>query len=139
MTTSEIIYQYRREHNLSQDEFGQKVGVNRAAVSKWEKGHVKEMKGKTILNICRLIGITPYELMGWDEEFNQFGKLNNEVKLIEAVQFQYGKSAVELLGNFIKLNSIGKEKAIENIIDLTSIPKYIIQDNVQQKGDAKAL
>ena len=113
--------------------------MNRAAVSKWEKGHVKEMKGKTILNICRLIGITPYELMGWDEEFNQFGKLDNEVKLIEAVQFQYGKSAVELLGNFIKLNSIGKEKAIENVIDLTSIPKYIIQDNVQQKGDVKAL
>lgn len=135
MTTAEIIFNYRRENNLSQEEFGQKVGVNRAAVSKWEKGHVKEMKGKTILNISRLIGITPNELMGWDEEFNLLNELSNEVKLIEAIQLQYGKDSVELLNYFTKLNSIGKEKAIENIIDLTSIPKYIIQE----KRDAKAL
>ena len=136
MTTAEIIYKYRKEHNnMSQEEFGQKVGGNRAAVSKWEKGHVKEMKGKTILNVCRLIGCTPYELMGWDEEFNSFNKLNNEVKLIETIQLQYGKDSVELLNYFTKLNSIGKEKAIENIIDLTSIPKYIIQE----KRDAKVL
>lgn len=135
MTTSEIIFNYRREHNLSQDEFGQKVGVNRAAVSKWEKGHVKEMKGKTILTICRLIGITPYELMGWDEEFNQLNRLSNEVKLIEAIQLQYGKDSVEMLNYFTKLNSLGRDKAIENTIDLTSIPKYI----VQEKRDVKAL
>ncbi len=135
MNTSEIIFNYRREHDLSQDEFGQKVGVNRAAVSKWEKGHVKEMKGKTILNICRLIGCTPYELMGWDEEFNQMNKLSNETKLIEAIQLQYGKDSVEMLSHFTKLNSLGRDKAIENTIDLTSIPKYI----VQEKRDVKAL
>lgn len=136
MTTAEIIFNYRKNHNnMSQEEFGQKVGVNRAAVSKWEKGQVKEMKGKTILNICRLVGCTPYELMGWDEEFNQMNKLSNETKLIEAVQFQYGKDSVEMLSHFTKLNSLGREKAIENTMDLTSIPKYI----VQEKGDVKAL
>ena len=138
MTTAEIIYKYRKEHNLSQEEFGKKVGVNRAAVSKWEKGHVKEMKGKTITNVCRLIGITPYELMDWDEEFNSF-KLSNEVKLMEAIQTQYGNNSVELLNYFSKLNSTGREKAIENVIDLTSIPKYIIQENTQEKRDAKVL
>lgn len=135
MNTSEIIFNYRKKHELSQDEFGQKVGVNRAAVSKWEKGHVKEMKGKTILNICRLVGCTPYELMGWDEEFNQMNKLSNETKLIEAIQLQYGKDSVEMLNHFTKLNSLGRDKAIENTIDLTSIPKYI----VQEKRDVKAL
>ena len=73
--------------------------------------------------------------MGWDEEFNSFSKLSNEVKLIEAIQLQYGKDSVELLSNFTKLNSVGREKAIENTIDLTSIPKYIIQE----KGDVRAL
>jgi len=136
MTTAEIIYKYRKEHgNMSQEEFGQKVGVNRAAVSKWEKGQVKEMKGKTILNICRLVGCTPYELMGWDEEFNHMNKLSNEVKLIETIQLQYGNDSVEMLNYFTQLNSIGREKAIENIIDLTSIPKYI----VQEKRDVKVL
>lgn len=128
MTTSEIIFNYRREHNLSQEEFGKKVGVNRAAVSKWEKGHVKEMKGKTILNICRLVGCTPYDLMGWDEEFNPQNKLAIETKLIENIQFQYGKESVEMLNYFTQLNSTGKSKALENIIDLTSIPKYIVQE-----------
>ena len=96
------------------------------------------MKGKTITNVCRLIGITPYELMDWDEEFNSF-KLSNEVKLMEAIQTQYGNNSVELLNYFSKLNSTGREKAIENVIDLTSIPKYIIQENTQEKRDAKVL
>lgn len=124
MTPSEIIFNYRREHNLSQEEFGKKVGVNRAAVSKWEKGHVKEMKAKTILNICRLVGCTPYELMGLNEE----SKLAKETKLLENIQLQYGKDTVEMLSYFTQLNSVGREKAIENVIDLTSIPKYIIQE-----------
>ena len=128
MTTSEIIFNYRREHNLSQEEFGKKVGVNRAAVKKKKKGHVKEMKGKTILNICRLVGCTPYDLMGWDEEFNPQNKLAIETKLIENIQFQYGKESVEMLNYFTQLNSTGKSKALENIIDLTSIPKYIVQE-----------
>ena len=55
--------------------------------------------------------------------------------MIETIQLQFGKDSVELLNYFTKLNSIGKEKAIENIIDLTSIPKYIIQE----KRDAKVL
>lgn len=134
MTTAEIIFNYRKEHNLSQEEFGEKVGVNRAAVSKWEKGHVKEMKGKNILAVSRLVGVPPYELMGWDEEFNSMN-LSNQVKLLERIQSQYGSDSVELLSNFEKLNSIGREKAIENIIDLTSIPKYIIQE----KRDVKVL
>ena len=134
MTTAEIIIKYRKDHNLSQEEFGKKVGVNRAAVSKWEKGHVKEMKGKSILAISRLTGVPPYELMGWDEEFNSMN-LSNQVKLIERIQTQYGNDAVELLSNFEKLNSIGKENALQHVTDLTSIPKYIIQE----KGDVKAL
>ena len=44
MTMGEYIKQLRTEREWSQDELGKKVGVNRAAVQKWEKGSVENIK-----------------------------------------------------------------------------------------------
>ena len=41
MTMGEYIKQLRTSHGFSQEELGKMVGVNRAAVNKWECGRVK--------------------------------------------------------------------------------------------------
>jgi transcriptional regulator with XRE-family HTH domain len=135
MNMGEIIKHLRETKDLSQEELGKLVGVNRAAVSKWEKGRVENLKITTIKNLCSVFNCTPCELMGWEEEFNKQCQLSNEVNLIEKIQLQYGKDSVELLNYFNKLNSVGKEKAIENTLDLTAIPKY----TMVEKRDVKVL
>lgn len=135
MNMGNIIKHLREAKELSQDELGKMVGVNRAAVSKWEKGRVENLKISTIKNLCNVFNVTPCQLMGWEDDFNKQCILSSKVNLIEKIQFQYGNESVEMLSHFNKLNSIGKEKAIENTIDLASIPKYTFQE----KGDAKAL
>ena len=41
MTTGERIKMLRKEHNLTQEELGAKIGVQKAAIQKYEKGTVK--------------------------------------------------------------------------------------------------
>ena len=56
MTMGEYIKQLRTEREWSQDELGKKVGVNRAAVQKWEKGSVENIKRTTIKKLSDVFG-----------------------------------------------------------------------------------
>ena len=60
---SECILEYRREHGLSQGEFGELVGVSAFAVSKWER----ELCYPDIFllpDISDLLGISIDEMLG---------------------------------------------------------------------------
>ena len=51
----EIIKKYRHQNNLTQGEFGKKVGVNKQTVSKWEKG-ILQVSTSKYFEIEQLIG-----------------------------------------------------------------------------------
>lgn len=124
MEMGEIIKYHRERLDLSQESLGLKLGVNKAAVQKWESGKVENLKRKTIKQLADLFEISPCSLMGWDDAYNTDGKLAKEVSLIEQVQNQYGKEVVKLIEVFIQLNCTGKEKLLENANDLAALPKY---------------
>ena len=132
---SKKIKAYRDEHDLSQEKFGEKVGVNRAAVSKWEKGRVTNMKANSLLAVSKLIDVSPYDFMGWEEKYNENNKLSTESNLLDSVKSTYGKEASDLLVDYLQLNELGKKKLIEDAVDLVSMPKYTFQE----KRDVKAL
>lgn len=50
-----IIKEYRHINNLTQDEFGKKVGVNKQTVSKWEKG-ILQVSTSKYYEIAQIIG-----------------------------------------------------------------------------------
>ncbi|NLG58530.1 MAG: helix-turn-helix transcriptional regulator [Clostridiales bacterium] len=110
----------REQAGLTQEELGEKIGVQKSAIRKYEKGEVKNMKRSSIRILSDLFNVSPTYLMGWDDE----KEIALEVKLIEQIQVQYGKQAIELLSMFTKLNDAGTEKALETISDLLCIEKY---------------
>ena len=61
MTTGEKIAALRREHQLSQEALGEKLGLSRQAVSKWEscRGYPELEK---IIYICNRYGVTMNDL-----------------------------------------------------------------------------
>lgn len=122
----EYIKQLREEKELSQDALGQLLNppVNRAAVNKWEKNLVQNIKRTHIQQLANLFGVSPCELMRFDDEFNEDGKVTKEVELIEQIQESFGKDAVRMLEYFTKLNSAGKEKAMQDLIDIAEISRY---------------
>lgn len=61
------LFQYRKKHNLSQEELASKIGVSRQAVSKWERAEASPDTDNLIL-LAKLYGVTLDELLQGKEE-----------------------------------------------------------------------
>lgn len=132
---SEKIKAYRVEHDLSQAEFGKLCFVQRAAVSKWEKGQVTNMTPKSLFAVSDLIGVDPREFYfdDWEKKYNNNNKLVTESNVLDSVKSIYGKEASDLLIDYIQLNETGKKKLMDNAADLISMSKYTIQEKTDEK------
>lgn len=124
MTTGQLIKKLRLEKNLSQEKLGELIGVQKSAIRKYEKDEVTNIKKEVMIKLSKVLGISPNQLIQWDSMYDTKA-ISNEVKLIEKIQEQYGKQAVELLSIFSKLNDAGKSKVIELASDLSELDKYI--------------
>lgn len=49
----------RRQKGITQEELGQIVGVQKAAVQKWESGMTKNLKRDTIEKLSNYFGVRP--------------------------------------------------------------------------------
>ena len=125
MTMGEMIKYHREQMKLSQEELGKMLNpsVNRAAVNKWETGQVENLKRTHIQQLAKKFGISPCELMCFDDKFES-PMLAEQVKALELIQKHFGKDTVHILQSFQKLNDLGREKALEDLDDLTQLSKY---------------
>lgn len=139
MTIQEKIKTRRTELGMSQAELADKIGKSRGFISKIERHLIAPVSYETIKNLANALDTTPEYLMNWykpdepttvedvdkwDAEYNPNGKLADEVRLIEDVQNQWGKPAVELMRMFNSLNTVGQQKVIDFTTDLTMIDLY---------------
>lgn len=113
MTTGERIRQLRIEHQMTQEELGAKVGVQKAAIYKYENGLVVNLKRSTIEKLALVLETTPTYLMGMeDSESNRnaySGLTPTQTKLLDA---------------FDQLNEEGQTKAVEYVEDLVLAGRY---------------
>lgn len=127
MTTGEYIRELRNGNNrygkeMTQDELGAALHppVNRAAVNKWESNRVKNIKKYYIEQIAEIFGVTPSELMCFDDQSQN----SDETTDHKTPQILLDKDATQLLLYFHELNDSGKTKVLEVIQDLAEHPKY---------------
>lgn len=113
MTMGEYIKQLRTSHGFSQEELGRMVGVNRAAVNKWECGRVENIKRSTIEQLAKILGVSPADLMCW----------NDDVKEV------FGDPACEMLKKFSRLDSVDQGKIIERTDMLLENEKYSVKES----------
>lgn len=67
MKTADKIKHLRLQKGLTQEELGQLVGVQRAAINKYEKGTVVNIKRSTLQKLADALGVLPVDLLD-DEE-----------------------------------------------------------------------
>lgn len=132
MTMGEYIKKLREEKGWSQDELGQKVGVNRAAVQKWEKGTVENIKRSTIKELSKVLGVSPCDLMQWDEEAN-LRKVQHEIDVCELFEKCYGKEAFKAVSMFLKLDAVDQGKVVERMEVLLEAEKYSAKEGLSGK------
>lgn len=112
----ERIREMRKLINMSQEELGRRVGVQRAAIQKYEKGTVQNIPLQTIEQIAKVLDVSPTYLVGWDEM--NYNQLALEVRVVNGVQRLYGKDAVELLEIHSNLSNIGKKRVYQYFHDM---------------------
>lgn len=68
MEMSERIKERRIFMGYTQEELGEKLGLQKSAIAKYENGRVENIKRSVIANMAKTLECSPSYLMGWDEE-----------------------------------------------------------------------
>lgn len=71
MTVGERIKELREMRGMTLEELGNKVGVGKSTVRKWENGMIENMRRDKIAKLAAALGVTPVYLMGWKPESTQ--------------------------------------------------------------------
>ena len=115
-TIGERIKYLRVLADMSQEELGNRVGVQRAAINKYEKGMVTNIPISTIEKIAKTFDVSPTYLVGWDNV--ESNPLSAEVKILQGVKKFYGGEVVEIIEQYTQLNSTGKKRLLQYLDDM---------------------
>ena len=103
-------------NKMSQEELGNRVGVQRAAINKYEKGSVTNIPIATIEKIAQTFDVSPTYIVGWDSV--ESNSLSAEVKVLKGVKQFYGSDVVEIIEQYVQLNSLGKSRVLQYLQDM---------------------
>ena len=124
MTMGERIRTLRKQHKMSMEELGSKIGVGKSAILKYEKGQVENLPRSTIEKMAILFGVSPSYLMCFDEWDQNSEALSDEVQLIERIQTKWGKDVVILIHNYYELNENGQSTLLTISESLSELKKF---------------
>jgi transcriptional regulator with XRE-family HTH domain len=127
MTTGERIRQLRIDHQMTQEELGAKVGVQKAAIYKYENGLVVNLKRSVIEKLALALDTTPTYLMGMEDNDVSDSLSSERTAILTMLRESEARDQArisEMIKDFQKLNEDGKEKAVERIHELTEIERF---------------
>lgn len=113
------IKELRLLNGLSQEELGRRVGVQRAAINKYEKNTVTNIPIATIEKIASVFDVSPTYLVGWSED--NPNPLSVEVKVLQGIKHFYGEAVVNMIEGFTNLTPEGQQRVIQYVTDMSMI------------------
>lgn len=128
MHTGTIIRDLRKKHDMTQEELGELLGVKKAAVQKYEKGDVVNLKMSTIRKLCDIFKVSPTififpEAEEMDRKHNS-KQLYFEVETFESIEELWGHDTVEVVNLFQELNIDGQQRVLEFTNDISEVNRY---------------
>lgn len=112
----------RTEHHLTQEDVGKILGVQKAAINKYEKGNVENIKRSSIIKLARLYDVRPSYILCFDEDnktddtismlYNQLddedkAEIRGEIKqMLKAAKYNKTSIADEIADDITKLMNI---------------------------------
>ena len=81
MTMAERIRMLRLQKNLTQEELGKVLGVQKSAIRKYESGMVENIPRSSIKKMADVFGVAPSYLMGWEENSPEQNELSEGEKI----------------------------------------------------------
>lgn len=114
MTTGEKIKQLRRQLGMTQEELGAKIGVQKAAINKYETGIVVNLKKSTLSSLARALNVSPIDLLSPEDS-----DLSSDEQFILDVFRSLPNSGKEYL---LQQTQIAKITFGEKPADISSLP-----------------
>ncbi|MBC5711950.1 helix-turn-helix transcriptional regulator [Hungatella sp. L12] len=106
--TGEIIKKLRIENGMTLEELGDKIGVGKSTVRKWENGIIANMKRDKIAKIASIFNVSPSYLMGWEEQEDIETMATSLDLLYNDKSFQLVANKYSLLKNEISIRRLLK-------------------------------
>lgn len=132
MGLGERIKEFRLRKGMTQQQLADLIGVQRAAISKYEK-NIVDIPLKQLKRIANALNANIYDLVDDNTEIGTIGNYYFKRNSDNSYEFESTKIMSEipdkLISDYNKLNTLGKGEAIKRVEELTEIPKYTKPDN----------
>lgn len=115
----------KKERGFTNETLSQTSGVPKSTLDKILAGIIKDPSIISIIKIAKALEVSADYILGWEEE--------KQLLSFSSTTETYTAAENQLISNFRKLNSSGKEKASDYVEDLTTIDKYTAADEIQSK------
>lgn len=110
MTIGEKIKNLREEKGYTLEELGEKIGVGKSTVRKWENGMIKNMRRDKIAKLSEVLDCSPLYLLGYEDEimpsktlpFQDDNGASDRMNKFIDLYFRLDPSSQELVDNMIK-------------------------------------
>lgn len=130
------IKQCRLHIHMTQEELGNRLGVQKSAIRKYEKGIVDNIPRSRIALMAEIFGVDPVWLMGFeddefDEQYNANGKLSKELQVMDDVADTFGESARNFLFLLNRLDDVDQARIMERMQTMLEGEKYQKEEALQ--------
>jgi len=71
MNMSDRIKERRMAMGMTQEELGEKLGLQKSAIAKYENGRVENVKRTVIMQMAEVLECAPSYLLGFDAEYSR--------------------------------------------------------------------
>lgn len=103
MTMAERIRMLRLQKNLTQEELGKVLGVQKSAIRKYESGMVENIPRSSIKKMADVFGVAPSYLMGWEEEKPPVNDLSEDERRLIEIYRKISPEAGEMLLTMVNI------------------------------------
>ena len=105
------IKKLRLENNMTLEELGNKVGVGKSTVRKWENGMIANMRRDKIAKLAEALNVSPAYLMGWNESSSPL-VVNYQKPDQEGCYQRISEYTARVLDLYNQLSSTNKGKVV---------------------------
>lgn len=113
MEMGKKIYNLRIEKGMTLEDVGEKCGVGKSTVRKWENGMIANMRRDKVAKLADALGCSPAYLMGWEDNLTEENEdvivdIMSDTELLELIKTV--KLDKELRDCIKKINSFSDRK-----------------------------
>lgn len=130
MSVGDRIKKLRKQKKLTQTELGELLGVQKAAIQKYENGSIVNFKKQTIEEMSKIFQVSPAYIMGWNRFDAQYdlAEIKKQVVFSELLNKYYTQSDIRVFEILYYLNDEAKQKVVSYVEDLNDVLKYVDEE-----------